>query len=243
VWLIAVAIGLGAFPVVSFAQAPAGDSAVGTLIDPTGQAGRIDATSGASGENASGTARFGHVEGGLTPLWELEVTCLSVTGQTAVIGFTGTYMTFFGFGETYPTAGLIRAVDGGGPASGQDTAEFASVTGELDGPPIPGPTNCSTYPGGYPGLHGPIVNSEGDLVVTDAQALTTSRDQCKNGGWRRYGTFQNQGECVRFVRAKARQRCVFERVAHGVAAFRARYGTGVPKQHAMRNCVLLGMLG
>jgi hypothetical protein len=243
VLLIAAAIGLGVFPVASFAQAPTGDSAVGTLIDPTGQAGQIDATGGPSGENAAGTALFGHVEGGLTPRWEFEVTCLSVTGNTAVIGFTGTYTTYVTWGETHPTAGLIRAVDGGGPASGQDTAEFASVTGEVNGPPIPVPTECSSYPGGYPGPHGPIVNSEGDLVVTDAPAFPTSRDQCKNGGWSRYGTFSNQGECVRFVRKKARQRCVFERAAHGVAAFRARYGTGVPEPHAMRHCVLLGMLG
>jgi hypothetical protein len=238
-WSIAAAIALAAFPAASFAQAPTGDSAVGTLIDPTGLAGRIDATSGASGENASGTARFGHVEASLTPLWELRVTCLAVTGRTAVIGFTGTYATYFGWGETYPTAGLIRAVDGGGPGSRQDTAEFASVTGEMDGPPIPGPTNCSSYPGGYPGPRAPIVNSEGDLVVTDTQALPRSKGQCKYDGWRRYGTFQNQGECVRFVRENARQRCVFERAAHGVAAFRARYGA----QHAMHHCVLLGLLG
>jgi hypothetical protein len=66
--LIAAAMGLGAFPVVSFAQAPTGDSAIGTLIDPGGPAGRIDATSGASGENPSGTARFGYVGSGVTPL-------------------------------------------------------------------------------------------------------------------------------------------------------------------------------
>ena len=239
--LIAAAVGLGAFPVVSVAQTPAGDSAIGTLIDPSGQAARIDATSGPAGENASGTARFGHIAGGLTPLWEFEVTCLSVTGSTAVIGFTGTYISFI-TDEVRPTAGLIRAVDGGGPASGLDTAEFASVTGAVGAAPIPGPTDCSSYPGGYPGQHGPIVNSDGDLVVTDAPAIPTSRDQCKNGGWSRYGTFANQGECVRFVRDKARQRCVFERAAHDVAAFRARYGTGFPEEHAMRHCVLLGML-
>jgi hypothetical protein len=76
-------------------------------------------------------------------------------------------------------------------------------------------------------------------VVTDAQALPTSKGQCKYDGWRRYATFQNQGECVRFVREKARQRCLFERAAHGVAAFRARYGAEHPTHH----CVLLGMLG
>jgi hypothetical protein len=29
--------------------------------------------------------------------------------------------------------------------------------------------------------------------------LPTSKDQCKNGGWRTYGVFKNQGDCVSFV--------------------------------------------
>jgi hypothetical protein len=37
-------------------------------------------------------------------------------------------------------------------------------------------------------------------VVVDAQPLPTSKDQCKNGGWRGFGdTFKNQGQCVAFV--------------------------------------------
>jgi hypothetical protein len=206
---IVVAAGLAAVPGGAAAQ----DSAVGTVINPSGEAGRIDAFSGPAGESPSGTATFGHIEGGLTPRWELKVTCLSVTGRTALIGFTGSYGTFIGFGESYPTAGLIRVVDGGGSASKLDSAEFASVTGEQDGPPIPGPTTCSLYPGPYPGRFGPIVNNEGDLVVKDSS-----------------------------TRQQARQRCVFERAAHGVRAFRARYGTGTPKRYAMRHCILLGML-
>jgi hypothetical protein len=27
----------------------------------------------------------------------------------------------------------------------------------------------------------------------------TSKDQCKNGGWRNYPGFRNQGDCVSFV--------------------------------------------
>ena len=36
-------------------------------------------------------------------------------------------------------------------------------------------------------------------MVTDAQPFPTSKDQCKNGGWRTFGGFKNQGDCVSFV--------------------------------------------
>ena len=40
----------------------------------------------------------------------------------------------------------------------------------------------------------------GNLVVHDTQPLPTSKDQCKNGGWRNFGsTFTNQGQCMSFV--------------------------------------------
>jgi hypothetical protein len=64
----------------------------------------------------------------------------------------------------------------------------------------------------------------------------TSKDECKNGGWRAFG-FENQGQCVAFVRHKAREACIFERAAHGVAAFRAKYGIGPQQRLAMRHCV------
>jgi hypothetical protein len=193
-----LAVGLAcAFPAGASAQAP-GDSVTGTLLDPAGQRAVVDAHSGPFGENPTGTAGLGS-SGIFAPVWELDVTCLSVTGNTAVVGFSGTVATIFGFGEVRPTAGLIRIVDGGGPASRQDTLEFVSVEGAIDGPPIPGPTSCATYPAGFPLRHGPIVNGEGDLVVTDAQPLPTSKDQCKKGGWHNYGVFRNQGDCVSFV--------------------------------------------
>ena len=37
-------------------------------------------------------------------------------------------------------------------------------------------------------------------MVTDAQPFPTSKDQCKAGGWRSFGSsFKNQGQCVAFV--------------------------------------------
>jgi hypothetical protein len=39
-----------------------------------------------------------------------------------------------------------------------------------------------------------------DISVVDASAVPTSKEQCKNGGWRTFGdTFKNQGQCVAFV--------------------------------------------
>jgi hypothetical protein len=35
--------------------------------------------------------------------------------------------------------------------------------------------------------------------VVDAPPLPTTRDDCKNGGWKTYGVFKNQGDCVSFV--------------------------------------------
>jgi len=39
-----------------------------------------------------------------------------------------------------------------------------------------------------------------DRACEDARLkLPGSKDQCKNGGWKTYGVFKNQGECLRFV--------------------------------------------
>jgi hypothetical protein len=171
----------------------------GTAVDASGLAGRVDARSGASGEMPSGTALFGYPDSSLAPRYDLDVTCLSVSGKTAVVGFTGTLSTYYDWGEQYPTAGLIRAVDGGGSGSELDSLEFASVDGPQDGAPIPGPTTCSSYPGSYPQRHGPIVNHEGDLVINDGPPVPTSKAQCEGGGWRSYGFFKDQAGCVSFA--------------------------------------------
>jgi hypothetical protein len=148
------------------------DTVVGGVLNEGGMAGYLNAQSGPSGENANGIAQFGSPDSTLAPRWDLKVTCISATAHTAILGFQGWYATFYGWGEVYPTAGLIRAVDGGGKASGLDSLEFATVTGAQDGDPIPGPTTCSSYPGGYTPNGGPIVNSQDqDLVVTDSPPL------------------------------------------------------------------------
>jgi hypothetical protein len=58
--------------------------------------------------------------------------------------------------------------------------------------------NC-TAPGCFPPAFFDFVLSVGDIVVREAPSMPTSKDQCKHGGWRTYGVFKNQGDCVSFV--------------------------------------------
>jgi hypothetical protein len=192
---LAVVVLLVAVPPAT-AQAPAGDSVAGDLFDNyTGlQVFVLDVHSDPSGENPTGTLGW-HVGGGLGPSWSATVTCLSVSGSTAVIGFSG--RVYF-MRELSPTAGLIRVVDGGGPSSALDSFEWAETQGPPNGAPIPGPTDCSSYPSSF-APSGTGVNRDGDITVIDAPPLPTTNDQCKNGGWRSYGVFNNQGSCVSFV--------------------------------------------
>ena len=55
------------------------------------------------------------------------------------------------------------------------------------------PTACPPPAGPLP----PIVS--GDIVVTEGRPSPTSKDQCRNGGWRRFPQFENEGACVSFV--------------------------------------------
>jgi hypothetical protein len=75
------------------------------------------------------------------------------------------------------------------------------------------------------------------LAVT-LPRVPTSKEQCKNGGWRNFGTmFKNQGQCMAFVRQQARQKCLTERAKIGLWAFRNKYGLGRYHVLAMRRCV------
>ncbi len=47
------------------------------------------------------------------------------------------------------------------------------------------------------GFSGPPASGTQELIVTCA--LPTTSEQCRNGGWRNFSTFKNQGACVSFV--------------------------------------------
>jgi hypothetical protein len=179
-------------PPVASAQGPTEDSVVARGFDPTKVITDIDVRSGPSGESPTGQVVF-HFGGGLGPTYNTHVTCLAVSGKTAVIGFVGTLNTFLGSG---PIAGLLRVTDGGGPGSSLDMFEGPVATNQ--GPPTNPPPDCSTFPAtGF--VYDVYQSAPDDIVVTDAPPFPTSKDQCKNGGWQTFGVFKNQGDCVSFV--------------------------------------------
>jgi hypothetical protein len=103
----------------------------------------------------------------------------------------------------------MEIVDNGSPGAGRDTIQIAEdlivFSSTPYDPALDVPiTQCpASLPGeGRPLFAGdtsPYVFDQ-DYVVTDAQPpLPTSKDQCKKGGWRTYGIFKNQGDCVSFV--------------------------------------------
>ncbi len=144
------------------------------------------AASGPEGENPTGEVinlTTGERVGAMT--FTGSVTCLAVSGNRAAVGAVGTY---FGF----PAAVLMTVVDGGPPNSGADTANVAI---RVDSQTPPPPPDCSTA-----SFSNQLVVTSGDVMVRDAPPLPTTTDQCKNGGWRKYGDlFKNQGACVSFV--------------------------------------------
>jgi hypothetical protein len=171
-----------AFPGVSFAQAPTQDSVTGSgqwtalLFD-------IDARSGPSGESPSGQVTFSFLDG--RTYLSGPATCLAVRGNVATINFLEDGPFF---------AGVVTVqVTDNGPSGSSD-----QIDGALG---VRSAGDCSPLPGGAisdPGL------VSGDIVVVDAKPFPTSKDQCKNGGWRNYPDFKNEGDCVSFVTTKGK---------------------------------------
>jgi hypothetical protein len=191
--VVAISAGLAvaallAVPVSSMGQVPTGDSVAGkgqaraSTGPQTEETFDFSATSGPSGQNPSGYAIidfvvFGsahfHVEG--------RVTCLSVSGNQAVVGFELDPNL-----SNFPAVGAIIEVTDNGPPGSNPPDVFNSG-------PVSDPTSCT------PRLISPTLDVfEGDVLVVDAPPLPTSTEQCKNGGWKQFG-FKNQGACVSFV--------------------------------------------
>src|SRR5215216_3610066 len=136
----------------------------------------IDAHSGPSGENPTGQVTFRYTTDGST-FFSGPVTCLAVDGNFAILSVDTPQFRAVGLEVTdSPSGDLIRGIP-------------------------TGTSSCSPI--------GTAVDFEvisGDVGVTDAKPLPTSKDQCKNGGWRAYGVFKNQGDCVSFVATGAKNR-------------------------------------
>ena len=140
----------------------------------------VDAFSGPSGENPGGQVSFG-----FNPLLGVEpvsgpVTCLDVSGNTAVMTVAGPFASFPNF-----PAFTVKVVDNGG--SGLDRFQYFPIPPEnsqyLD---------CRANP--PTDFGGPLI---GRAEVFDAAPTPSSKSDCANGGFARFG-FRNQGACVSF---------------------------------------------
>ncbi len=139
----------------------------------------VDAHAGPGGVDPNGTVSFS-VQNTFTVAGP--VTCLAVDGNRAVIGFNDVSA---GFGPI-----TVEIVDNGPNGTPPDSFDAA-----------PSPTSCTGPTGVSPRPLG-----SGDFVVRETPPLT-SKDQCKDGGWRNFTddhgqTFTNQGQCIRFVVAR-----------------------------------------
>jgi hypothetical protein len=133
------------------------------------------ATSGPSGENPTGTVSANFNE----PFFDGSVTCLSVDDNVALLKTQDA-----SFGELLS----FRVADNAGRGVG-DLVETTFATGTA--------SECAVPETSY--IRMDRVTS-GDITVVDAPPSPTSKDQCKNGGWRSFGdTFKNQGQCVAFL--------------------------------------------
>jgi streptogramin lyase len=65
----------------------------------------------------------------------------------------------------------------------------------------PVPTSGSAPYGITTGPDGALWFTEafGNRIGRITPPLPTSKDQCKNGGWRNFPQFKNEGQCVAFV--------------------------------------------
>jgi hypothetical protein len=179
--LSALALAFAGCLVFATAASAQGDSVVGSgEVDL--QPFTIDAHSGPAGESPTGSLSFQLNVGTLIG----NVTCLFVEGNEAVIG-----------GEVLPGSDVAT------PGSGY-LLHVRDVTGGIDLMRLElvlvPPTSCDFF-----NLVSPAAVTSGDIVITDAPApppLPTTKAECKNGGWRTFGVFKSQGDCLSFVAAE-----------------------------------------
>jgi hypothetical protein len=174
-YLLAVGVALTVLVApTATAQTPTQDSVTGSggIIAPSFAffEFELDARSGPSGEAPTGLVLIDPVQ--FAP-FEGPVTCLAVSGNAATLNFVVVDLAL---------VVTVTVID-------SPTGDRIDVTAAGRSP-----DDCSRVPNRV----GALVGS-GDIVVTDVRPLPRTKDECINGGWRSYGIFKNQGDCVSFV--------------------------------------------
>jgi hypothetical protein len=179
-WLtttLAVAVAL-AVPAASGAQVPAGDSVTGTGTADVYGSFVIDARSGPSGENPTGSV-------------SVELDAVSLAGPVTCLLASGNRARFNMSLSAFPSpfSGTIHWEVVDNAASGVPDTIAANILTRGE------PADCSPLAAGT--ITSPLLS--GDIVVVDRPRLPASTEQCKHGGWRAFRTFKNQGDCVSSV--------------------------------------------
>jgi hypothetical protein len=169
------------------AQTPTQDSVTGSFTTGFSRSDLIltfDVHSGPSGESPTGTVEIRtFVAGGLGTF---AVSCLGVGGNRATV-----VVPFPPAAPPIPAAIVLLVEDNGSSGDRVDWS-FVSTVPAVCPPPSTVAENLEPF---------------GDVTVVDAQPFPTARDQCKNGGWRDFGSvFRNQGDCVSYVATRERNR-------------------------------------
>jgi hypothetical protein len=167
-----------------------GDSVVGSGF-VAGDQFEVSIHSGPSGENPTGFIR---ATGVVT--FEGVPTCLRVSGNRASGGYRITSSPTLPIGS-----GFVAIVEDNGPL-GSPQPDVLLRFGYPVTPPVQCPDPDVLEDPGSPFADLPF--EAGDVTVIDSQPLPTSKDQCRDGGWRDFAVFENQGDCVSFVVTRER---------------------------------------
>ena len=173
--LLATVVAVGAIlvlPSAAGAQVPTGDSVVGSGDTATGNSFSFDVSSGPSGENPTG-------------------------GSSALLA-DFLYSEHLGrlLGCEWQ-----RSHHRWGPCSEPFALTYSKTTVVDNGPTGDGRGRGATTPSTAPShlVSSAVPRRRAATSSVDAPPLPTSQRQCKNGGWRNFSGFRNQGQCVAFV--------------------------------------------
>jgi hypothetical protein len=162
-----------ALPSISSAATPTQDSV--SLTQSPAVAGpynvfQLDATSGPNGENPTGQVQLSEFQ----QIFDGgPVTCLAVSGNTATLNFVSEFL-----------IGAIITIHVVDDSPDTFSAQFLKRAATDCSPP----PEMNVFP-----------LTSGDITVIDAPGAPTSKQQCKNGGWRNFPQFKNEGLCIAFV--------------------------------------------